>query len=430
MNGFNVTPLGGFNPAQGVAGMGQAFDDRRELEQQEQQNQLVEQQRGLIKRVVEGDESAIPELYTVNPQLGQVLEQRLYERAGAQNEQQQQAVKQQTEQFFRGYFSRTPEQRQQYLQQVSQDPQFALVTADDELLGAPPEVQEAEAKMGAYGLLGEDWYKQFVGGGDAPEYSNVKVSESGQLMGLNKGTGRFEIIDAPEQVRDAAPQVQVGSAETEEQKALGKFRGESYSDIQKKALSARQQQINLNALERLGDKAFSGTGAQAQKAIAKLANTVGLDVEGLPESEVYEALANTLVLEKSEMLTGVISDRDMAFLQNAAPQLSQSKEGRKKLVELTKAINQRQIQYAKDAAEYRKQKGSFDVLGFEDWMRDKYEGKDFLTDFYPVDESQSGPIDSPALGRAVTEQEISDIMERTGLDKESVYKRLEIPWQN
>lgn len=379
MNGFNVNPLGGFSFGQAMQGLGQALESRRQREQQSQMQDL-------IKRAVAGDSEAIPELYATNPQLGAALEQRIYQKAQADTAQKQALVKEKTAEVIRRFLSLPVEQRQGYLQSVSQDPQYAVVSADDELLKLDPATQEAEAKMAAYGLFGKDFYEQFVGvKPQAPEYSNVKVTEDGRMMGLNKRTGKFELIDAPAKVREAAPQVQVGAGETAEEKEVGSFRGKSYASTQTAAQAAARQMQNLNALEKLSPDSFSGFGADAFKTIAKIGKSLGIETEGLEETEVFEAVANNLVLDKAQSLSGALSDKDIAFLQATVPQLSQTSEGRKKLISLLKAVNQRVIDYGKEAAKYRRDKGTFDILGFQEMLSEKYGGKDFLADFYPTE---------------------------------------------
>ena len=56
----------------------------------------------------------------------------------------------------------------------------------------------------------------------------------------------------------------------------------------------------------------------------------------------------------------------MVFLQNTAPALMQTAEGRKKIIEYGQKLAQRDIDYAKAAQDFRKRKGYFDLAEFQD----------------------------------------------------------------
>lgn len=156
---FFVNPLGGFNAGQAVANIGESIQQRQQMDEQEQ---AIEEQRAIIGRVMQGDDSAIPELYQRNPNLAANLEQRAIQRANAQDQQQAQAAINANKEFIQRYWATPREQRQQLLQSVANDPSMSLVTVDDDLLQMSPEAQEQEAKMATYGLMGKDFYEQFV----------------------------------------------------------------------------------------------------------------------------------------------------------------------------------------------------------------------------------------------------------------------------
>ena len=125
---------------------------------------------------------------------------------------------------------------------------------------------------------------------------------------------------------------------------------------------------NMEQLAKLSDQAFDGSFAGSKVFLGRLANQIGFDVEGLPESEVFTAITNDAVLGKSQQMSGALSNADMEFLRQAAPTLQQTAAGRKKLIEYAAALAQRDIDYAKKANEFRARKGYFDMGEFQDWF--------------------------------------------------------------
>ena len=99
--------------------------------------------------------------------------------------------------------------------------------------------------------------------------------------------------------------------------------------------------------------------------IAKVGNQLGIDIEGLPESEQFEALSNELVLEKSQQMSGALSNADMDFLLNTVPRLSNTKEGRAQMLNFAKRLQQREINYAKAAQQFRKDNDYFNLSEFQ-----------------------------------------------------------------
>ena len=100
-------------------------------------------------------------------------------------------------------------------------------------------------------------------------------------------------------------------------------------------------------------------------ALAKAAKSLGIPVEGVSESEQLKALSNELVLNKSQQMSGALSNADMEFLRDTAPTLTQSEGGRAKMLEYAEALAKREVEYAKEAQKLRKEKGYFNQLEFE-----------------------------------------------------------------
>jgi hypothetical protein len=208
----------------------------------------------------------------------------------------------------------------------------------------------------------------------APEYENVQFDEQGNPFGINKATGQYEQVQGGFQRAKPAAQtvVNVDKGEGEQQKAIGKAEGEIYNTIQKASFDSRKTDATLGRLSQLSDKAFDGVTAGAYKGAAKLAEAVGIKVEGLTETELFTALSNDLVLGQTNQLTGVLTDRDMSFLEQTVPQLSQTKEGRKQLIGIMKEVNEASREKAKLAKQFKDMNdGYFDSAAFDEFMANR-----------------------------------------------------------
>lgn len=229
----------------------------------------------------------------------------------------------------------------------------------------------------------------------APQYKGAtQFDEQGNPYGLNEQTGKFERIggDFQRAKPTASTVVNVGKAEGEQQKTIAKAEGDLYNEIQKSGFQSRKSDATLNRLDKLSDKAFSGATAGAYKGAAKLAESIGIDVEGLNETELFTALSNDLVLGQTALLTGVLTDKDMAFLEQTVPQLSQTKEGRKQLIGIMKNVNEASREKSKLAKQFREMNdGYFDSAAFDEFMANR-KPKDR---FAPEEETKG---DAPEVG--------------------------------
>lgn len=168
--------------------------------------------------------------------------------------------------------------------------------------------------------------------------------------------------------RAGRPDTQV-TIDNKQDTEIAKLSAKDYQNLLSRATAANKEIATIGTLEKLSDKAFSGTGAGALLSAAKLLNQFGIETEGMKETEVYEKLANTLVLDKSQQMSGALSNADMTFLQNTVPSLNTSKEGRKLTFEISKKLAEREKQVAKLATEFRRNnKGAFDMGEFQAYL--------------------------------------------------------------
>lgn len=129
--------------------------------------------------------------------------------------------------------------------------------------------------------------------------------------------------------------------------------------------AAGNQLNTISRLKTLNDKAFAGTGADFALGVGKIAKEFGVPVEGVSASTQFKAIANELVLNKSQQMPGALSNADMEFLKETAPTLSQDREGRAKMLEYAEALAKREKEYAKQAQAFKKRNGYFNRSEFQ-----------------------------------------------------------------
>ena len=295
------------------------------------------------------------------------------------------------------------------------DPSFTTDSAI-KLLQSNPERLKQLARGTAMASLGTDKYLAFTQSQPQQQkLTNIRTDDKGVTTGYNALTGQIEEVPTAEGVtrQGEKPQTVVNfstKADGEQAKVIAKAEGDLYNQMRKDAVLANKSNASLDRLEKLTDKAFSGSMSGLKKDLSRLASNFGVNVEGLTETELFDALSNELTLGQTAKLTGVLTDKDMLFLQETVPQLSQTAEGRKKLIGVMRDINNATKEKAKLAAKFRKNnKGKFDSADFDEWLegRDK---KDLLSEYYQDEQPKlraqapQGAIDHLAANPGLAEQ--------------------------
>lgn len=258
-------------------------------------------------------------------------------------------------------------ERANYVQSIGGDPTETLGRI--QMLKSNPE-QFIKTTEGITAATSPERYRSYMSTQiqqQALQYSNVQFDQGGRPFGLNKKTGQFEPIQGGFVRGEQKPQtvVNVGGNQSKFDEEIGKLNAKAYTDIQQQQKQVRAEENKVDRLIKLNEKAFSGPGANAKLAVGALAKNLGIDISGMPESEQFRAISNELVLDKSQQMSGALSEGDMAFLQNTVPNLSNTREGRKQVFDYNKALLNRQKDYAKQAQQFRKDKGYFDQGEFE-----------------------------------------------------------------
>jgi hypothetical protein len=183
--------------------------------------------------------------------------------------------------------------------------------------------------------------------------------------------------------------VKLPSQENEEAKAVGKWYGEAFTSLQDGATAARAANGRLDRIGQLLDGVGTGKTAPTTQSYKAAAKSVGIDLEALGitddvgPAEAAQALSAQMALELRNPaggagMPGAMSDKDREFLTSMVPGLGTSPEGREMMIETQKRVNNRSIEVARMARDYRKANGRLDE-GFYDKL-DEFSAKNPLFD--------------------------------------------------
>jgi hypothetical protein len=147
--------------------------------------------------------------------------------------------------------------------------------------------------------------------------------------------------------------------EEEYVKTRGKALAEDFGTIQTQSQQATDRIGQLRQIDELlsNPNVYTGTGAQAINALKRTAQTLfGQDsIEGVADADAARRISTEMALSLKENLPGPMSDSDREFLQGIPPGIGDTAQGRKLLVELMTAKEQRKIETAELAREYAEQ---------------------------------------------------------------------------
>jgi hypothetical protein len=160
----------------------------------------------------------------------------------------------------------------------------------------------------------------------------------------------------------------VMQGETAYRKERGSQLAKEYGQIQTDAQKARSRIGQLRQIDSLlSDPAvYTGTGAQTINALKRAGQTLfGMDFQGVDKAEAARRVVNEMALSFKSDLPGPMSDSDRQFLQEIPPNIGDTAQGRRLLVELMKAKEQRKIELAEMARNYARQTGRLDDGWYE-----------------------------------------------------------------
>lgn len=155
--------------------------------------------------------------------------------------------------------------------------------------------------------------------------------------------------------------------ENEEDKAVGKAFGEQYVRIQNAGFESSGKIARYDRMEQLLDGVETGRLTPIGTDIAAYMKSFGFDVDpSLPNKEAARALSGEMALQARNPsggagMPGAMSDADRQFLtREITPNLGQTTEGRRLLIETNRKLAQRDQEVAALAREYRTKNGRLD----------------------------------------------------------------------
>lgn len=202
----------------------------------------------------------------------------------------------------------------------------------------------------------------------APE--TTEAIKNFQYSQRNPAFAQYEIARR----RAGATNVSVNTGEKEYDKVLNKAEAERFINYQKAGQSANSALQSLDVLERaMRDSNFySGPGAERFALPLRQAQAAfGGDPKAAASMETFRATASKAALDAmGGSLGSGFSNADRDFVLNQVPNLSNTVDGNKQLIEASRKIRQREIDIAKMARDYaRRNKGRLNA-GFDDELAD------------------------------------------------------------
>ncbi len=160
------------------------------------------------------------------------------------------------------------------------------------------------------------------------------------------------------------------SGEKEYEKTVGKGYGEAMLDIQKQGRSAQNSITSLKLMEKAIETPgfYSGAASDAVTSARKVAVSLGVaDAASAAPNELFTKISNKLVLDLAGGSLGTgFSNADRDYLAASVPNLANTPEGNKQIIQIMKKVEGRRAEVAKFARDYAKfHNGRLDA-GFDD----------------------------------------------------------------
>lgn len=199
---------------------------------------------------------------------------------------------------------------------------------------------------------------------------------------LRTGQKRQEGTRAPKGTSVSVTNVQ----ESAFAKKVGEESGDAYVKLQTAARAAGTRMQNLSAIQALLTDVKTDATTPIGMKIAGLAKGFGLELDqNLGRKQAADAIANKLALESRNTadgagMPGAMSDKDREFLRAMNPNLEQTPEGRRMLIEIQRRLALRDQEVARIARRYVDTHKKLDG-GFYDELERTVGTKDLFADF-------------------------------------------------
>jgi hypothetical protein len=183
---------------------------------------------------------------------------------------------------------------------------------------------------------------------------------TGALIRINKKTGKVETVQNGIPVR------------SETDKAYDTAMGKSWAELNEKiGTTASASQAALGQLDHLkaalsNPNVYQGFGGESILQLKKAGQALGLNIEGIADSELAGKISKGLALELRNPsggagMPGALSDSDRKFLTQMVAGLDNSPQGNAQIIELYRSVHQRNIDIDRMRAEYEAKHGRIDA---------------------------------------------------------------------
>ncbi|MCO5157576.1 MAG: hypothetical protein M9945_12650 [Aquamicrobium sp.] len=168
-----------------------------------------------------------------------------------------------------------------------------------------------------------------------------------------------------------ATSISVGGAEKGFDKTIGEGYGKVFLDIRNEAQAAQRALGALDIMEQqLSDPGFySGAGGETVQSLKRIGASLGMDPDGITSIETFNAMSKQAALDVMGGSLGTgFSNADRDFVVEQVPNLGNTPQGNKRLIDVQRRLNRRKLDIATQAREYAAgNEGRIDV-GFDDHL--------------------------------------------------------------
>jgi len=157
------------------------------------------------------------------------------------------------------------------------------------------------------------------------------------------------------------------------EKAYDTAVGKDYADVFTTAQKAARDSVgainNLNLMENLtkNPNFYSGAGGNLVTQAKKVAASLGIaDANSAAPNELFQKIGNKAVLDAAGGSLGTgFSNADRDFLSGTVPNIGNTPEGNRQIIQIARTVEQRKQQVAKFARDYAKQHSGRIDAGFD-----------------------------------------------------------------
>lgn len=172
------------------------------------------------------------------------------------------------------------------------------------------------------------------------------------------------------QIGGSATTINVGG-ERGYDKTVGEGYGKIFLDLQEEARTAQRALNALDVMEQATQDPgfYSGAGAEMVTRLKRVGAALGLDPEGIDSIEAFNAQAKQAALDTMGGSLGTgFSNADRDFVLDQVPNLQNTPQGNRKLIEIQRKLNIRKQEIAQKAREYAEEHDGRIDAGFDAFL--------------------------------------------------------------